>query len=67
MCSCVLMILVRDEVLTRVRRFTGPKMTLNVDDLSEEQQEAIRVEGVEVKIEAPKSAEAQDVAIAKEV
>lgn len=42
-------------------------MTLNVDDLSEEQQEAIRVEGVEVKIEAPKSAEAQDVAIAKEV
>ncbi|KAL1587702.1 hypothetical protein WHR41_03506 [Cladosporium halotolerans] len=47
--------------------FTGPKMTLNVDDLSEEQQEAIRVEGLEVKIEAPKSAEAQDVAIAKEV
>lgn len=50
-----------------MNRFTGPKMTLNVDDLSEEQQEAIRVEGLEVKIEAPKSAGTQDAAIAKDV
>ena len=52
-------------ILTRPR-FTGPKITLNLDDLSESQERAIVDEGLEVEHEtAPKSG-TQNVPLAKE-
>lgn len=32
-------------------RFTGPKITLSEDELTDEQQEALKIEGLEVNIE----------------
>lgn len=48
--------------------FTGPKITLNLDDLSESQERAIINENIDVKHEAPASeAGTQNVPLAKEV
>lgn len=44
-------------------RFTGPKITLSEDELTEEQQEALKIEGLEVNIE-PKSTDGMDNAAA---
>lgn len=48
-------------------RFTGPKITLSEDDLTEEQQEALKVEGLEVKIEPHETAGTQNAPISKEI
>ncbi|KAK5164463.1 GABA-specific high-affinity permease [Saxophila tyrrhenica] len=47
--------------------FTGPKITLNMDELSESQERAIVEEGIEVKHEALPEAGTQNVPLAKEV
>jgi hypothetical protein len=48
-------------------RFTGPKITLGEDTLTEEQQEALKIEGLEIKVE-PQSANGTQVAsISKDV
>lgn len=39
--------------MCKLDRFTGPKITLSADDLTEEQQEALKEEGLEVQIDAP--------------
>ena len=48
-------------------RFTGPKITLSEDELTDAQQEALKIEGLEVNIE-PSSADGTDNApISKDV
>lgn len=48
-------------------RFTGPKITLSEDHLTEEQQEALKFEGLEVKIEPHEMAGTQNAPISKEI
>ena len=50
-------------------RFTGPKITLNLDDLSESQERAIRKEGIDVEHDEklPATSGTQNVPLAKEV
>jgi hypothetical protein len=48
-------------------RFTGPKITLSEDDLTDEQQEALKIEGLEVKIEPHSPDETQDSPISKDL
>lgn len=50
-----------------VSRFTGPKITLSEDDLTEEQQEALKIEGLEVKIEPHSADGTQNAPISKDV
>ena len=38
-------------------RFTGPKITLSGDELTDEQQEALKTEGLEVNIEPKRTDE----------
>ena len=51
-------------LLTIVYRFKGPKITLNLDDLSESQERALKAEGLEV--EGITSGRSQSVAEAQE-
>lgn len=46
--------------------FTGPKITLNLDDLSESQERAIEEEGIDVKHDPVATSGTQNVALAKE-
>ena len=48
-------------------RFTGPKITLSEDDLTDEQQEALKIEGLEVNIEPHGTGDTQDAAISKDI
>ena len=48
-------------------RFEGPKITLNLDDLSESQEKAIAEEGIEVEHEKLPASGTQNVPLAKEV
>jgi hypothetical protein len=50
-----------------ISRFTGPKITLSEDDLTDEQQEALEIEGLEVKIEPHSPDETQDSPISKDL
>lgn len=50
-----------------LNRFTGPKITINLDDLSETQERAIEIEGIEVKHDFLPEAGTQNVPLAKEV
>ena len=50
-------ILILDLIATDYLRFTGPKMTLSEDMLTDEQQQAITTEGLEVNIEPHNTAE----------
>jgi hypothetical protein len=54
-------------ILTDEFRFTGPKITLSEDDLTDEQQEALKVEGLEVNIEPRGTDETQDAPISKDI
>lgn len=47
--------------------FTGPKITLNLDDLSESQERAIVEEGIDVKHDHAAASGTQNVPLAKEV
>ena len=47
--------------------FTGPKITLNLDDLSESQERAIEEEGIEVKHDPTPISGTQNVPLAREV
>ena len=48
-------------------RFTGPKITLSEDELTEEQQEALKIEGLEVNVEPRGVDETQDPPISKDI
>ena len=48
-------------------RFTGPKMTLSEEDLTDEQQEALKTEGLEVNIEPRGTDETGKAAIPKDI
>jgi hypothetical protein len=50
-----------------ISRFTGPKITLSEDDLTDEQQEALKIEGLEVNVEPHSPGEAQDCPISKDL
>jgi hypothetical protein len=50
-----------------ISRFTGPKITLSEDDLTDEQQEALKIEGLEVNVEPHSPVEAQDCPISKDL
>jgi hypothetical protein len=50
-----------------VFRFTGPKITLSEDDLTDEQQEALKTEGLEVKIEPRSDDGTQNAPISKDL
>lgn len=48
-------------VLTRANRFTGPKMTLDSDELSKDQQDAIIAEGLTIDgVKPPSSNSGRD-------
>ena len=40
-------------LLTKAYRFKGPKITLNLDDLSESQERALEAEGLEIETSVP--------------
>jgi len=48
-------------------RFTGPKITLSEDELTEEQQEALKIEGLEVNIEPKSTDEAENGTTSKDI
>lgn len=48
-------------------RFTGPKITLSEDELTEEQQEALKTEGLEVNIEPKSTDGTQNDPISKDI
>lgn len=48
-------------------RFTGPKMTLSEEDLTDEQQEALKNEGLEVNIEPRGTDGTQNAPISKDI
>ena len=48
-------------------RFTGPKITLSEDELTDEQQEALKTEGLEVNIEPREADEAKISPISKDI
>lgn len=55
-----------DECWLTLSRFTGPKITLNLDDLSESQERALAEEGLEVEDVKPVIAGTEHAATAKE-
>jgi hypothetical protein len=48
-------------------RFTGPKITLSEDELTDEQQETLKIDGLEVNIEPHGTGDTQDAAISKDI
>ena len=48
-------------------RFTGPKITLNMDELSESQERALAEEGLEVEHAPAAASGTQNVPLAREV
>jgi len=48
-------------------RFTGPKITLSEDELTDEQQEALKIEGLEVNIEPHGTDGTQDAPSSKDI
>jgi hypothetical protein len=50
-----------------ISRFTGPKITLSEDDLTDEQQEALKIEGLEIKVEPHSPDGTQESPISKDL
>jgi hypothetical protein len=55
------------DIEAKDSRFTGPKITLSEDDLTDEQQEALKIEDLEVSIEPHSTDETQDASISKDL
>jgi hypothetical protein len=55
------------RILANDSRFTGPKMTLSEEDLTDEQQEALKNEGLEVNIEPRGTDGTQNAPISKDI
>lgn len=48
-------------------RFTGPKITLSEDELTDEQQEALKIEGLEINVEPHGTDGTQNAPISKDI
>ena len=56
-----------NDIWLTIFRFTGPKITLSEDNLTDEQQEVLKTEGLEVNIEPHEADERKDSPTSKDI